>query len=247
MARERTSGEVREYLLGRLGEAVRRPGSSGGEPVLGLLFDALEFLGRGRRPWRSELAGMGAWSAAGVGGAVELVLGERAEDLAAAVYAELARRRGWLAPDRELSPAQYYRLRAALPSWCARDRVRDEVLAEFGPPSVAIGGGTCCGGACWGGTLAYGTARADYPLVCFRLCGAGGSAGAGLVAAWCGDQPLREEGLLFTPWGAARRAGMCAELGAGVCAEGEGRRAAGAQPRSAHQARPDSGSVEIGS
>jgi len=55
------------------------------------------------------------------------------------VYAEVARRHGWLRPDRVLPESAYREIAQASASWCEQDRSLADLLAAFGPPSLGLG------------------------------------------------------------------------------------------------------------
>ncbi|QFZ20121.1 hypothetical protein [Saccharothrix syringae] len=162
----RPSGdEVRSYLLGQVDLALRRPDVYGGEMSLPVLLRAAAFAhGRveDREAEQEAFRARGVANAAIVGGGVEVFFGFRDHDLVASVYAEGAHRRGRLTLDRTPSPAEHRRLRGTAGPWAAVDRDHHEVVDEFGPPSVLIGGTN----PKYGKTLGYGTAD---PLVFFHL------------------------------------------------------------------------------
>lgn len=194
----RTIGEVRDYLLHQLNSALRRPGMYGGESALLLFLNAVAFVDAGEQLLADDLTELRAREASvstGVSGAVELVMGERCGGIMASVYAEIAHRRGWLALDNSLSRADYDHLRNWMRSWCAHDRSHSDVLAEFGPPSVLLGGSN----PFFPKTLGYSTVHLDDPLVFFHL-GVGTDPGAS--AAWPPADP--EPVLLATRYGGAR-------------------------------------------
>jgi len=212
----RTVADVRGYLLSELNSALRRTGMYGGEMALRLYFDAVAYADEREQDWRREtdlLHERGAFVSTGVSGAVERVLGERSEHVMASVYAELAHRYGWLTLDRPLEPAEYDRVRNAVVSWCESDRTMTETLAEFGPPSILLGGNN----PRYSKTFGYGTPH--QPLVFFHLWNGTESNAA---STWPPDhpEPLLQaarrpadsfvEEFVFTPRGARRRK----ELGA---------------------------------
>jgi hypothetical protein len=210
----RTAGDIRDYLLRQLNSALRRPGMYGAEIALRLYFDAIAFTDRGERLWAKDLSALQSREAfipTGVTGAVERVLGHRAEDVMASVYAEIAHQHAWLTLDNNLLEADYDRIRSRLPAWCAQDRSHSEVITEFGEPSMLIGGSS----PLYPKTLAYATARAGSPLIFFHLWN-GTQPGAGtnwppehpeplLLAARYGGARFID-GFIFTPAGSARRA-----------------------------------------
>lgn len=195
--------EVRRYHLDRLNEALRRPGMWGGETTIRLFLDAVTFADGLDEAWRQEqqaLRDRGAFSALGVQGAVAALMpGYRDHGgVAASVYADLAWRHGWLVVDRALPDADLRRLRDDP----GRDRNLDEVLAEFGPPSVWIGGNS----PRYSKTLAYAGADRSRSLVCLHFAGVddGQPGPPQLVAIRHGEGELRDS-FTFTPTGAAYR------------------------------------------
>ena len=106
----RTADDIRDYLLRQLNSALRRPEMFGAETALRLYFDALAFTDRGEQAWAEDLSALRsreAFTPAGVTGAVERVLGHRAADVMASVYAEIARQRAWLTLDNGLPEADH--------------------------------------------------------------------------------------------------------------------------------------------
>jgi hypothetical protein len=210
----RTAGDIRDYLLRQLNSALRRPEMFGAETALRLYFDAIAFAGRGEQAWAEDvsvLRSREAFASTGVTGAVERVLGYRAADVMASVYAEIARRHAWLTLDNNLPEVDYDRIWSRLPAWCAQDRSHGEVIAEFGEPSMLIGGSN----PLYPKTLTYATAHTGSPLIFFHLWN-GTHLGAGtswppehpepiLLAARCGGARFAD-GFIFTPAGSARRA-----------------------------------------
>jgi hypothetical protein len=203
--------EVRGYHLGRLNDALRRPGMWGGETTLRLFLDAVAFVdGRGAI-WQQEqdaLRDRGAFTSLGVRGAFADVLpGYADEGAVASVYAEIAWRHGWLTVDRVLSAEEHRRLRLDA-DWWGRDRNLDAVLDEFGPPSVRCGGGN----PRYSKTLVYAAADRTCDLVSLHFAG---------TYDWQAPQPQPEsppllvavrhgggsflETFAFTPMGSGRR------------------------------------------
>lgn len=136
----RTAGDIRNYLLQQLNSALPRPGMFGAEVALRVYFGAIAFIDRGEERWSEDLSMLRAREAfvsTGVTGVVERVLGYRAEDVMASVYAEIAHQHAWLTLDNDLPEADYACLRNRLPAWCSQDRSHSDVLAEFGEPSMA--------------------------------------------------------------------------------------------------------------
>jgi hypothetical protein len=209
----RTVADVRGYLADELNSALRRPSMYGGESALLIFFDAMAFVDDRERDWRGELDALrnrGASVSTGASGAVEQVLGERSEYVMASVYADLAHRHGWLKLDRPLGFAEYDRIRRDVEAWCSSDRTMSGTLAEFGPPSILVGGNN----PRYPKTIGYGTAQTDQPLVFLHLWNGTEPAAASpwppdhaepllLAARRPGERFLDE--FVFTPMGARRR------------------------------------------
>jgi hypothetical protein len=135
-ARQPTAAELREYLLDQLNAALRRPGMFGGETALGLYLDAVGFAYGRHEAVQDEIAALrraGAFLSTGVRGAFVVLWGVCSDDMISSVYVEVARRQGWLLPDRVVPEADYQELADAIPSWCAENRGLAETLARFGP------------------------------------------------------------------------------------------------------------------
>jgi hypothetical protein len=209
----RTAGDIRGYLLQQLNSALRRPGMFGGEIALRLYFDAIAFTYCSERLWADDLSALQsreAFVSTGVTGAVERVLGHRAEHVMASVYAEIAHQHGWLTLDSNLPEASYGRILDRLPAWCAQDRSHSEIIAEFGEPSMLIGGSN----PRYPKTLAYATAHAASPLIFFHLWN---GTQPGKAINWPPEHPepillaARHggtrfiDGFIFTPAGSVRR------------------------------------------
>ncbi|MFC5746923.1 hypothetical protein [Actinomadura rugatobispora] len=196
--------EIRAYLIDEMNLALRRPGMYGGEVALELLLGHLLFVERDRddltechRAWEKR----GIWTSTGVTGAFWWLLPKPHDHDMASVYAEYARARGWLKPDRVLSAQEYAALRAAARPWAERDRVWTDVTAEFGPPSVRLGGGN----PRYGKVLGYLTEDPDAPVVFFHLWnGPEREEEAVLLAVRFGDGPFGET-FTFTPEGHRRK------------------------------------------
>ncbi|GAA1082799.1 hypothetical protein [Kitasatospora arboriphila] len=207
-----SSEEIHAYLLQRLNLALRRPGMMGRETGIRLVLDHL--LAAERRPeaWeelRETLDRRGAWTSVGVSGAFEDLLPGDHGCSTASVYAEFARRQGWLETDRLLDAGAYAELRAAIALWTAQDRTWSHVEAAFGPPSVLFGGTN----PYYGKVLGYASESPQEPMVFFHLWN-GTDPGAGhtwppprveplLLAVRCGDGPFADT-FTFTPEGRRR-------------------------------------------
>ncbi|MGW0664848.1 hypothetical protein, partial [Streptodolium elevatio] len=174
---------------------------------------SLLFVEQRSQAWNEEmhaLEGRGAWAAAGVQGAFDCLLPRDHGYSVSSVYAEIARRLGWLVPDRVLDSASYASLRQTAGVWAAQDRVWGDVVARFGPPSVLFGGTN----PLYGKTLGYVGEEPGEPMVFFHLWN-GPEDGAEqswppahaeplLLAVRYGDGPFAGT-FTFTPEGRRRR------------------------------------------
>ncbi|MFZ4150370.1 hypothetical protein [Streptomyces pseudogriseolus] len=202
--------EIHAYLIERLNSALRRPEMFGGEIYLRLLIDHLlvaerepEAFGRLRRSWEER----GIWTPVGVAGAFRhLIPKPNYGSGTASVYAEFARIRGWLRPDRSLAPEAYRAMVDQVRDWAGQDRTWADVTDRFGPPSLLIGGSN----PLYSKSLCYLTDDPDSPMVAFHLWN-GTEPGPGdgwppaydqplLLAVRHGDGPFRES-FTFTPHG----------------------------------------------
>jgi hypothetical protein len=159
--------DVRDYLEQQLNRAIRRPGMFGGELALRLYCDALAVADDIEGGWGRVQDGLRAWGAfvsTGVTGAVEQVLGRKAEDVMASVCADVARDHGWLRMDSVMDPPDYARVLGEFREWCERGGKESDVRREYGRPSAVLGGGSAH-------TLVYGTSRPADRLVFFHLAG----------------------------------------------------------------------------
>lgn len=165
----RSAAEIRAYLVGRLNAALPRPEMFGGEIALRTLLDHLAFVDDREQAWADEnqaLRASGAFQATGVIGGFALLLPDhRDQKAAASVYAEFARRNGWLELDRALTPEEYQALLGEVPAWCAENKWFTDVVESFGPPSLLIGGTN----PQFSKTLGYATERPEDPMVFFHL------------------------------------------------------------------------------
>ncbi len=115
---------------------------------------------------------------------------------------------------RPLPAAGYARVRDRSPAWRTQDRSHSEVLAEFGEPSMLIGGSNprCPK------TLGYAATRSDSPFIFFRLWNGkqpgAGTNGPQAIQSQYRSRPVMAarfiDGFIFTPTGAIRR---CPEPG----------------------------------
>ncbi|MCY0937421.1 hypothetical protein [Streptomyces sp. H34-S4] len=199
-----SSVEIRAHLIDQLNSVLRRPAAYGDlDTAIWFLMDHLLVTERDAGAWQEEqsrLTEAGAWYADGVQGAFRKLLPRDAalDTHTASVYAEFAHRRGWLTADRLLSNSEYEAMRDALPGWCAVDRDWPDVTAEFGEPSVVIGGPNPRVSK----ALAYATATPGCPLLVLHLWNdydSGLSQPAVLATRVGGD--LLPESFTFTPLG----------------------------------------------
>ncbi|MBE1537157.1 hypothetical protein [Actinomadura algeriensis] len=205
----RPGTEIREYLLGRLDHALRRPGMMGGEAALLMLIDHLLFAEGREEAWKEQerhWERTGTWTTLRVAGAFRSRIPRKEEDhCVASVYGEFARRSGWLASDRVLDEREYTALRGTAGRWAREDRAWADVVAEFGEPSVRFGGSN----PRYGKTLGYHGEEPGDPMVCFHLAdgGSGGAPGgdAMLLAVRCEDGAPFAGTFAFTPRGRALR------------------------------------------
>ncbi|WP_405488020.1 hypothetical protein [Streptomyces sp. NBC_00096] len=202
-----SSIDIHAHLIDQLNSVLRRPAAYGDlDTAIWFLMDHL-LVAEQRDPgaWQEEqsrLTEVGAWYTDGVQGAFRKLLPRDAarDTHTASVYAEFAHRRGWLTADRLLSNSEYEAMRDALPGWCAVDRDWPDVTAEFGEPSVVIGGPNPRVSK----ALAYATATPGDPLLVLHLWNdydSGLSQPALLAARVGGD--LLPESFTFTPLGGA--------------------------------------------
>ncbi|GHH29984.1 hypothetical protein GCM10018780_88790 [Streptomyces lanatus] len=208
-----TADEIRVYLVDRLNLALRRPGMFGKETALRMLMDHLLFLEKEPEAWTEQQRiwnDRGAWTSTGVAGAFrDLVPGHYDDHCTASVYAEFAHRRDWLVPDRVLDAGEFHALRNSARQWAGVDRVWPDVTAEFGAPSLLIGGTN----PYYGKTLGFLSEDPEDPIVFFHLWN--GSAPDDearwpeleeplLLAVRFGNGNFRET-VTFTPEGRRRR------------------------------------------
>lgn len=181
----------------------------GGEGALWATFAHLSFVERDTDAWREQWR---VWldrsrRSTGVKGVFrDMSPGRRAEDHdLASVYAEFARRRGWLEPDRILRTADHTRVRERARAWAAEDRTWSEVTAEFGEPALLLGGTN----PYYGKTLGYFGPDLAEPVVWFHLHNGSGPDGEWpprraepvLLAVRYGDDGPLDHTSTFTPEG----------------------------------------------
>ncbi|MEU8622012.1 hypothetical protein [Streptomyces sp. NPDC048623] len=208
--------EIHAYLVGQLGMGLRRIGMMGGEVSIRILLDHLLFVERRPEAWEEErrtLETRGAWSATGLTHAFDEFLPRDDGYGMASLYAEFARRQGWLTDDRLLTGEEYTRLRATVEGWAASDRTWSDVTGRYGQPSVLIGGTN----PYFGKVLGYFTEDVGQPMVFFHLWNGTDGPDApwppereepALLAVRLGDVPVAEA-FTFTPEGLRRRPLPC--------------------------------------
>ncbi|MFD8914088.1 hypothetical protein [Streptomyces sp. NPDC059575] len=204
-----TVEEIHAHLVDQLNSALRLTGMFGGELALRTLVEHLLFVEREPEAWeelRETWEKEGAWSPLGVTGAFRDLIPDRSYlSGSASVYAEFARRRGWLVPDRTLTSDAYEELAGRLGEWAEKDRTWPDITAELGAPSILFGGSN----PYYGKSLGYLCTDLTRPMVVFHLWNDGPTADAGhdqpsLLAVCRADEPFRRS-FRFTPEGERRR------------------------------------------
>ncbi|MFI9543910.1 hypothetical protein ACIHAR_08200 [Streptomyces sp. NPDC052016] len=139
-----TSEEIHGFLAAQVNLLLRRVGMYGGVPALWPAFEHLSFVEHGTEAWRAQGKEWldRARRSTGVHGVFrDMSPGRRVQDHdEASVYAEFARRRGRLVPDRVMAADAYVSLREGVRAWAEEDRTWPDVVEEFGEPSVLLGG-----------------------------------------------------------------------------------------------------------
>lgn len=166
--------EQRQRLIDRLNSSVRRPGMFGDLQAQTDILD-LAFIDRAER--KLELIGRrlverGWWSETGIRGALEQTFGEVtcANSICQAPLVEVGLKLGWIELDRQLERAEYWRLSNGTQRWLdERPRSSDDLEAEYGSPSIKIGG---TGDVSFG----FGTSNPTLPLIWFDRLSNGGIA-----------------------------------------------------------------------
>lgn len=152
----------RERLLEQFNRAVRRPEDFGGLSAVARLLDRLaatEPHGEDHG-WIPDTNARMAPSSM-----LREILADPDIHVAASQYGEDAHRRGWLRPDRTLTPSEHCVLVDSAATWSKDDHSFHEITATFGSPSVTFGS-TDPGGP---RTLSYVTADRTAPVVAFHL------------------------------------------------------------------------------
>lgn len=141
----RPATKIRSRQRRLLNAALRRPGMYGGElAIMGMLSD-LAWTDRQEHAlarFGELLVARSMWTSTGVVGAFERLAPTIDAQLAAAsVFAEIARRLGWLEVDQTCDAATYWKIVNSAPGLVAdRDLTLEDIEAAFGPASVRIGG-----------------------------------------------------------------------------------------------------------
>jgi hypothetical protein len=162
---EASASEIREELLSRLNDAMRHPRMYGREVGIELFLDLLAFsfgqagFIRSVQPRLHQEQKFDPHN--GAAGAFSWFWGVGTDDMAASIWAELSRSRGWLRPDRWLLSAEYEQVVPEMESWCARERTAAETISRFGPPSLCSGHSS----SPWPVTLMYAVDRAEIPMI----------------------------------------------------------------------------------
>ncbi|MFF5900159.1 hypothetical protein ACFY8O_30125 [Streptomyces argenteolus] len=207
-----TSEDMHTHLVDELNLALRRVGMYG-ELGLSMWFLINHLLVLERRPevWEEQKdrwQRQRLWSSTATRGVFARYFPADHTYSEASVYAEFARREGWLQRDRVLDGEAYSALRDEAGRWAEHDRSWADVTAAFGPPSILIGGTN----PRYGKTLCYLTNDLTQPMVTFHLWN-GTDPGLDdwpshqqplLLAVRCGDGDLADS-LTFTPQGQRRR------------------------------------------
>ncbi|MEV1064660.1 hypothetical protein [Streptomyces sp. NPDC050263] len=201
--------DIHAHLVEQVNSMLRRLGMYGGEAALWVAFGHLAFVERDTKAWdeqwRSWLDRSGR--STGVKGVFrDMVPGHRVDnDEPASVYAEFARRRGWLHPDRVLDADAHARVRDRARPWAAEDRTWPDVTTEFGEPALLLGGTN----PYYGKTLGYFGPDPAEPVVWFHLWNGTEPDGEWppkraqpiLLAVRCGDEGPFDDTFTFTPEG----------------------------------------------
>ncbi|MEY9846358.1 hypothetical protein ABH940_003445 [Streptacidiphilus sp. BW17] len=112
-----------------------------------------------------ELEKRDAWTNCGALGAFRQFLPTDQGHAVTSLYAEIARRQGWVRFDRVLDGDEYRSMLATIDSWASCDRVWEEVTSAFGSPSIVFGGSS----SLYPKTLGYATREPFDPMVFFHL------------------------------------------------------------------------------
>lgn len=204
-----SADDIRAFLVEEVNSMLRRLGMYGGEGALWAAMRHLAFVERDgeawQEQWRTWLDRSGR--STGVKGVFrDMSPGREAGlDDVASVYAEFARGRGWLEPDRVLTAGDHARVRAEAPAWAAEDRTWSDVTAEFGEPALLLGGTN----PFYGKALGYFGPDLSEPVVWFHLWNGGDPDGTWppkraepvLLAVRLGEEGPLDDTFTFTPEG----------------------------------------------
>ncbi|ANW16963.1 hypothetical protein [Streptomyces clavuligerus] len=209
------SDEIHAHALDRLNLALRHLGMFAGENPLRVLLDTLLFVERRPETWEQQVSvwqERGMWTEYGISGVFRTLWpGTRYDDDTASVYAEFARRCGWLAPDRVLDGPAFAALREEARHWAAEDRTWTRTLERFGEPSLLCGSPA---NPRFPKAVGYTGPDPEEPMVWFHFWN--GTAPGDrlgpcryeepmLMALRCGEQEPFRRTLTFTPEGNRRR------------------------------------------
>jgi len=208
----RTSTEMRSYLIEQLNHVLRRPGmySPHAESALWMMFDHLIYLESaddqpGWQALRDRWSSRGAFTPTGVTGAFKRLIPGDVTNAVSSLFAEEARTRDWLTPERTLTANEYDSIRGNLTTWASRDRSHGDVLDAFGPPSIWLGSRQPRHGK----ALGYFPEHREDPAIMVHLWNENAYDSphdyqAPVTAARCGHGPLPTT-LVFTPEGERTR------------------------------------------
>lgn len=156
----------RQRLLERLNSCARRPRMYGDLQAQTDIQD-LAFIDRVEQQLESlgaRLVKRGWWSETGFQGALTQTFGNvpHIGNIGQSPIVEIGLELGWIELDRQLEQAEYWRLTNTSLDWLdERPRSSGDLEAEYGPPSIKIGG--------WEVSLGFGTEDAAVPLVWFDV------------------------------------------------------------------------------
>lgn len=137
-----TVAAVRESLSSKLNMALVRPGMWH-EGAAEEFLTELAFLD-GDSGWRQRsrraLSARGAFESTGIGEPLRRALGHVNLDwnstAISMMFADFAHELGYLRPERFLSLDEYQHLREGIRDWAREDRTADDMVAEYGRPSL---------------------------------------------------------------------------------------------------------------
>ncbi|MFD9392755.1 hypothetical protein ACFWBB_19185 [Streptomyces sp. NPDC060000] len=204
-----SADDIHAHLVEQVNSMLRALDTYGGEGALWAALRNLAFVERDTEAWREQWRDWLDRSGRNTGlrGVFrDMSPGRRvdADDLAS-VYAEFARRRGWLAPDRVLGADVHARVRDRAHAWAAENRTWSDVTAEFGEPALLLGETN----PSYGKTLGYFGPDLAEPVVWFHLYNGTEPEGEWppkraepvLLAVRSGEEGLLDDTFTFTPEG----------------------------------------------